>query len=97
MNSSTLLSMAKIWSEVFWKAAPEEDIRRHDRYPDARRRRILMMAPMIGLALVTLTIGFGAGPAYTLASEAARQLMDSRAYIERVLPADVLAQEENRP
>jgi multicomponent Na+:H+ antiporter subunit D len=44
-----------------------------------------MLAPVIGLALLTVVLGIGAEPVFTLASRAAEQLLNPDGYIVRVL------------
>ncbi|MDX5379212.1 MAG: Na+/H+ antiporter subunit D [Halomonas sp.] len=80
----TLYSMVKIWSEVFWKAAPGDDAA--ESYPTVGQRELwLMSLPAVGLALCTLFIGLNAGPLYALAEASAGELMAPERYIEAVL------------
>jgi multicomponent Na+:H+ antiporter subunit D len=74
----TIYSMTKIWAEVFWKEAPVEPA------PPDTRGIGLMLAPVIGLALITVAIGLGAQPFYELALRAAEQLTDPREYVQAV-------------
>ena len=74
----TLFSMSKIWSEVFWKPAPE-------RPPDAASPgrpasgwRIALPAAV--LVALTILIGLAAGPMLALATAAAEQLMAPQDY-----------------
>jgi multicomponent Na+:H+ antiporter subunit D len=80
----TLFSMTKIWGEVFWKAAP---VRPEPDAPPALEpaRLRLMIAAIVLLAAITVLIGLAAGPLFTLAMEAAGQLMNPQPYIEAVL------------
>ncbi len=78
----TLYSMVKIWSEVFWKAAPPSA----GKTPELRTRNdALLYLSIGGLALLTVLIGLGAQPVFVLAEQAAAQLLDPRGYIEAVL------------
>ncbi|ATJ81724.1 Na+/H+ antiporter subunit D [Halomonas beimenensis] len=78
----TLFSMVKIWAEVFWKAAPEEQ----DRASAPGQGELWLMAlPAAGLALCTLLIGLQAGPLYALVEASAEQLLAPERYIEAVL------------
>ncbi|QTP58086.1 Na+/H+ antiporter subunit D [Billgrantia antri] len=80
----TLYSMVKIWSEVFWKAAPGDDAA--ESYPTVGQRELwLMSLPAVGLALCTLFLGLNAGPLYALAEASAGELMAPERYIEAVL------------
>ena len=86
----TLYSMTKIWAEAFWKD-PEggdcaEQVNEPDR-PFTLRQRMLMMGPICALALLTLCIGFGAGPAYALAERATDRLTDLDRYRDAVFSA----------
>lgn len=80
----TLYSMVKIWSEVFWKAAPGDDAA--ESYSTVGQRELwLMSLPAVGLALCTLFLGLNAGPLYALAEASAGELMAPERYIEAVL------------
>jgi len=80
----TLFSMTKIWGEVFWKAAPGRP--EPDAPPALEPARLrLMIAAIVLLAAITVVIGLAAGPLFTLAMEAAGQLMNPQPYIEAVL------------
>ena len=58
--------MTKIWAEAFWKDGPRET-----GLVPVRR---IQLAPVAILAATTVLIGFGVGPIYALAQEAATQL-----------------------
>jgi multicomponent Na+:H+ antiporter subunit D len=77
----TVLSMARVWEEVFWKPAPD-----HSSGP-AHQSRLggAILAPVI--LLVSLTVGFSvaANPLYGLATRAAEQLLDREGYVRAVL------------
>lgn len=78
----TLYSMTKIWNGVFWgRAAADAPV------PDApeRLQQWGMYLPMVALALLTVAIGFAAGPMFRISLVAAEQLMDRREYIHAVL------------
>lgn len=80
----TLYSMVKIWNEVFWKATPAEGDT--DPYPEVRQRELwLMGAPVLGLTLCTIYIGFNAEAVFRLVEASAFQLMDPESYIHAVL------------
>jgi multicomponent Na+:H+ antiporter subunit D len=71
----TLLSMSKIWNEAFLKPHPEGD--------DAVRPAAgapWAMGVVAGLALLTVMIGFGAGPVLDYAVAAAEQLAEPAAH-----------------
>ncbi|MEI2693264.1 MAG: proton-conducting transporter membrane subunit [Anaerolineae bacterium] len=78
----TLFSMSKIWSEVFWKPAPEPaaghteiDARAADQISAWR-----IAFPAALLVALTILIGLAAGPMLTLATVAAEQLMAPQEY-----------------
>jgi multicomponent Na+:H+ antiporter subunit D len=83
----TLFSMTKIWSEAFWKQAPETPDPREPAaaISESRVSRFLVILPIVALALATLLIGLAAEPLYILASRAAEQLMNPAEYIQAVL------------
>ena len=62
----TLFSMTKIWGEAFWKDSP-----RQTGLVAVPRSQLV---PVAILAAATVLIGFGVGPVYALAQEAATQL-----------------------
>lgn len=78
----TLFSMTKIWAEVFWKSAPEEE-------PAidwaGQRTRATQVVPVVVLAGLTLGIGFLAQPVMAYALEAAQSLLTPGDYIGAVL------------
>jgi multicomponent Na+:H+ antiporter subunit D len=77
----TLLSMTKIWTEAFWKPAPDHAA--GEPAPGPRWNALLL--PIGALAAVTIAIGLGAEPLFSLATRAADQLLDRDAYITAVM------------
>jgi multicomponent Na+:H+ antiporter subunit D len=81
----TLFSMTKIWAEAFWKPAPH-DRAASDVPPALTVRQTTALSLPIGfLAVLTVGIGIGAEPVFTLATRAAEQLLDRERYIRTVL------------
>lgn len=77
----TLFSMAKIWNEVFWKAAPGAE-------PVPSRRGLAsMLVPVVALAGLTVAYGLAAEPVFAIADRAGEELFDPAGYIEAVLGA----------
>jgi multicomponent Na+:H+ antiporter subunit D len=76
----TLYSMTKIWTEAFWKPAPEGIGQDALGAP-----RAAMIVPALALAAVTLILGVGAEPFFALSLRAAEQLLDPAGYISVVL------------
>jgi multicomponent Na+:H+ antiporter subunit D len=74
----TLLSMAKIWVEAFWKAPPEGA-------PVARRVGRVLLVPAATLALVSGGMGLAAGPVMDVALRAGAELADPSVYVDAVL------------
>jgi multicomponent Na+:H+ antiporter subunit D len=76
----TLLSMARVWEQAFWKPAP-------DRPQPAHQPRLggAILAPAMLLASLTIGLSVAAGPVYGVATRAAQQLLDSNGYIRAVL------------
>ena len=79
----TIYSMTKIWGEAFWPPHPDGIEPRLSDLPRWRRRAL--MAPIMGLAALTLVIGLVPGPFVTFAEAAAADLIDPSRYIAAVL------------
>jgi multicomponent Na+:H+ antiporter subunit D len=77
----TVLSMARVWAEAFWKPATDQGSE------PAHRPRIAgaILAPVVFLVLLTVGFSVAAGPVYALATRAAQQLLDRDGYIRAVL------------
>ena len=76
----TLLVVARIWSEAFWKPAPTPPA-----YTTARPVSALLLLPVAVLAGLTVAMGLLAEPIFGLALGAAEQLLDPTEYIRVVL------------
>lgn len=81
----TAYSMTKIWLGAFWKARPEDSVAHR---PPSAAGRFFLLAPISGLATITMAIGLYAAPFYALAERAAVGLMDPSEYVEAVLGGD---------
>ncbi len=77
----TLFSMTKIWAEAFWKPRTVPEPVRALK----GRERLLYLLPTLTLVGLTVLLGVLAEPVFTLATEAARQLIDPSAYIQTVM------------
>jgi multicomponent Na+:H+ antiporter subunit D len=75
----TLLSMARLWDEAFWKPAPAEAV--------ATRVATPLLLPVLALTAIIVAISVGAGPLSQLTTRAAAQLLDRQGYIDAVLGA----------
>ena len=73
----TMLSMARVWEEAFWKPAAAN--------PLQARLSAAIVAPIIWLVCLTLGITVAAGPVYGLSMRAATQLLDANGYMRAVL------------
>jgi multicomponent Na+:H+ antiporter subunit D len=80
----TVLSLMKIWLGAFWGQVTEQ--------PQGVVHRVgplggpvLMVAPTVALATVSLAIAAAAGPLYGLCERAAAELLDREGYIRAVL------------
>lgn len=80
----TLFSMTKIWAEVFWKDRPEDQ---EDTIALPSVKRFQLLTPVIALAVITVTIGLLAEPVFSLAFQAADQLLSPANYVNAVLGA----------
>lgn len=85
----TLYSMTKIWTLGFWKPAPADEAKEASAESavvstSPQPRWASWYLPMVVLALVTLTIGFGAGLVFPVAVQAGQGLFDPSGYIEAV-------------
>ena len=78
----TLYSMSKIWMYAFLKKQPDNAPVRVENQP---RAPMSMVIPIVGLALLTLSISFFAFPFYDVAATAAAELLDPSVYINSVL------------
>jgi multicomponent Na+:H+ antiporter subunit D len=90
VSTLTLLSMAKVWAAVFWKASPISAASGSGGHDTARPvlspvRRWGMLTPIAALTLTTVLIGVVAEPVFTMSQRAADQLLDPTGYIEAVL------------
>jgi len=76
----TLYSMTKLWTEAFWKAAPDKT-----EAPIGAAEWRGLLLPVAALALLTVVIGLGVEPVLALSLRAAEQLLDPAEYIRVVL------------
>lgn len=89
----TLLSMMKIWNEVFWKTPPNHagEPPTHAASDRERRPRTARWVPILGLAALTVAIGLWPQPLLRLSDRAAAQLLDPVAYRQAVHLQESLA------
>jgi multicomponent Na+:H+ antiporter subunit D len=77
----TVLSMARLWEEAFWKAAP----RPASSPVHQPRLGAPILVPIVFLASLTLGLTVLAGPVSSLTLRAAEQLLDTDQYVRAVL------------
>jgi multicomponent Na+:H+ antiporter subunit D len=73
----TLLSMARLWAETFWR--PAEGVQ------DQASAGMPFLLVIAGLSLVTVAMSVGAEPLYELTTRGAQQLLDRDEYVRVVL------------
>jgi multicomponent Na+:H+ antiporter subunit D len=73
----TLLSMARVWDEAFWKPSPTESA--------AAAPSPVMLAPIAALAGLTIALSVAAGPVFEVSTRAAEQLLQPDNYVRAVL------------
>ena len=78
----TIYSMTKIWAAAFWTPHPDGIEPTLARLAPGERRALL--APVIGLALITVGIGLFPQPFLAFAEDVAAQLLDPSAYLAAV-------------
>lgn len=85
----TLYVIAKMWADVFWKSAPESDGTgeniKDSFVSQTFSKKIMLVAPIIFLAAISVYIGLGAENIALVAKRIAMEMMDTTAYIEAVL------------
>ena len=77
----TVLSMARLWEESFWKPAP---VPLSSSAPQARLG-VPILAPIAFLVSLTIALTAFAGPLSSVTTRAAEQLLDRNAYLRAVL------------
>ena len=77
----TLLSVARLWEEGFWKPAPVPS----SSFVAPHRLGMLIVAPIVFLVTLTLALTALAGPVSNLTTRAAEQLLDRNTYVRAVL------------
>ena len=77
----TVLSMARVWDESFWKPAPDQPAH----VAHQPRLGAAILAPVAFLVTLTIGLTLAADPAYRVATRAAQQLLDRDGYVRAVL------------
>jgi multicomponent Na+:H+ antiporter subunit D len=76
----TVVSMARLWDESFWKPAAA--------HPSQTRLGAVILMPIALLVGLTLGLTAAAGPVYGLSMRAAEQVLNPRGYVRAVLGQD---------
>jgi multicomponent Na+:H+ antiporter subunit D len=76
----TVLSMARVWEEAFWKPAPDHAL------GSAHQPRLgaAILAPVTLLVSLTIGLSVAAGPVYDLTARAAQELLNRNGYVRAV-------------
>ena len=72
----TLISMARLWDESFWKTAPN---------PEKAPLNPVILIPIAGLGAATLAFTFAAEPIFAVVQRASAQLLRPELYMDAVL------------
>jgi multicomponent Na+:H+ antiporter subunit D len=81
----TLIVIAKMWAEVFWKDAPKDEALVDSFRPLPTLKKTMLVLPIGILAMTTLYIGLNAEMIIKVASQIANEMLDTRPYIKAVL------------
>lgn len=82
----TLYVLAKVWSEVFWKAAATDDPAVVDNFEPLKfKNKVLLVLPVGILAATTLYIGLNAEMVIQVADKIANEMLDTAPYVKAVL------------
>lgn len=86
----TLIVIARVWAEAFWKSAPPLAKREEFEYFDEmlRWRKVMIIAPIAMLSAVSLYIGLGAEHIQALSLRISGELLDAAPYIRAVLEGE---------
>jgi len=86
----TLFSMTKIWSQAFWKEAPDPAYSPEAAAPLSSGARWSLLTPVVLLALLAVGMGLAVEPLFTLTMQAAEQLLNPAQYVEAVTGGSAL-------
>ena len=81
----TLIVIARLWSEVFWKDASDDEIVVDSFKSLETRRKVLLVLPIGILAFTTLCIGLNAEFIIQVADKIATEMVDTAPYVQAVL------------
>lgn len=81
----TLYVIARLWSEVFWKNDPTEEVVTDSFQPLKPFKKMLLVLPIGVLAATTLFIGLNAEIIIQVADRISTEMLDTTPYIQAVL------------
>ncbi len=82
----TVFVIVRIWAEAFWKESPKHITEEIDHFaPFSLSGKIALIAPIVGLAIVSLFIGLNANSVIKLSEKAAYEMKHPEIYINNVL------------
>lgn len=82
----TLIVIAKLWAEVFWKDLPKPNPEEIDQFlPLKMYEKFTLVFPIVMLAGISLYIGLNAGAIIKVTDQVAYELLNPNIYIESVL------------
>lgn len=85
----TLIIIAKLWAEVFWKEPQELKLKENFKFfaKSTTFKKTQIVLPIALLSIVSLYIGFGAEHIQELSARIADELVNNQGYIDTVLHA----------
>jgi len=86
----TLVIIARMWAEVFWKDLSEENTNEDCFRPLPAFKKSLLVVPVIFLAVVSLYIGFAAEHIVNVSNHISNEMINPAPYIKAVLGTDQL-------
>ncbi|WP_407431559.1 proton-conducting transporter membrane subunit [Arcticibacter sp.] len=81
----TLYVIARLWSEVFWKDDPADEVVTDSFKPLSPFKKVLLVLPIGILAATTLYIGLNAEMIIQVADRISTEMLDTTPYIQAVL------------
>jgi multicomponent Na+:H+ antiporter subunit D len=81
----TLYVIARLWSEVFWKDDPADEVVTDSFKPLSPFKKVLLVLPIGILAAMTLYIGLNAEMIIQVADRISTEMLDTTPYIQAVL------------
>jgi multicomponent Na+:H+ antiporter subunit D len=81
----TLVMIAKVWAEVFWKPTPKDNPEQDDTFtPLSTFKKVTLILPVCLLAFASFMIAMKPGSVMNISDKIATEIMDSEKYIETV-------------